>query len=157
MNIVSTMVGLSIMGTAMPMVANMTLQPMMAQKRAENFGIAEAKAVSFAAKNEGGVTLTPTPDGCNVVEIEEQTYSISCIEGENKFKQSATRSFRLAVLTDGEETSSGYTAPVSYTPGIYCPLWDPWGVQSYNAAHNVQCIPVPYSHWAHLYDGPMLW
>ena len=157
MNIVSLTVTGALLGLLGPAVAQMSLQPIVAQKRSENFSIAEAKAVSFAAKNEGGVTLTPTPDGCNVIEIEEQSYSITCLEGENKFKQSVTRSFRLAALTDGEENSSGYTAPVSYTPGIYCPLWDPWGVQSYNVANNVQCIPVPYSHWAHLYDGPMLW
>ena len=157
MNIVSTIVGLSIMGVAAPMVATMSLQPIIAQKRSVNFSLAEATAVTYAGKNEQGLSLTPTPDGCNVVEIEEKTYSISCVQGEGKYKQSATRSFTLATLTDGDETSSGYTAPEAYTPGVYCPLWDPWGVQSYNAAHNVQCIPVPYSHWAHLYDGEMLW
>ena len=157
MNIVSSLVGVSIMGIAMPMVANMALQPIYAQKRAENFGVAEASAVTYAAKNEGGITLTPVPDGCSVVEQEEQAFSVTCVHGEGSFKQSATRSFRLAVLTDGEQTSSGYTAPVSYTPGVFCPLWDPWGVTNYNDAHNVQCIPVPYGPWAHTYSGPMLW
>lgn len=45
MNITSAVVGISLMGTAMPMVANMTIQPMMAQKRAENFAVAESAAV----------------------------------------------------------------------------------------------------------------
>ena len=157
MNIVSVMVGLTIAGTAMPMVAEMSLQPIFAQKRASNFGLAEAMAVSYAAKNEGGLTLTPTPDGCTVVPLEEQSYSITCTEGVKSFKQSVTRSFRLAVLTDGQEDSSGYTAPVSYTPGAFCSLWDPWGVTNYNDSHNVQCIPVPYGPWASTYTGEMLW
>jgi hypothetical protein len=135
----------------------MSIQPIMAQKRSVNFSVAEAAAVSYAGKNEQGLSLTPVPDICNVVEIEDKTFSITCVEGEGQFRQSATRTFRLATLEDGDENSSGYEAPVAYTPGVYCPLWDAWGVQSYNEANGVQCIPVPYSHWAHLYDGPMLW
>ena len=41
MNIVSAMVGMSIMGAALPMVAQMSIQPSIAQKKAENFGVAE--------------------------------------------------------------------------------------------------------------------
>ena len=36
MNIISSLVGVTIMGISMPMVAQMSLQPHMAQKRAEN-------------------------------------------------------------------------------------------------------------------------
>jgi hypothetical protein len=161
MNLVSVLVGVSIAGAAMPMVAQVSIQPFMAQKRASNLGVAEAKAVSYAAMNEGGLTLTPVPDGCTTVETENNAYSITCVEGENQFKQSVTRSFRLAVLCNDDDNdcsnSSGYSAPVSYTPGIFCPLWDAWGVINYNDAHNVQCIPVPYGPWAHTYNGPILW
>jgi hypothetical protein len=139
------------------MLMDMSLAPIVAQKGASNFGIAEATAVSYAAKNEGGITLTPTPDDCAVVPLEEQSYSITCTQGTKSFKQSSTRSFRLAVLTDGFGDSSGYTAPMAYTPGVFCPLWDPWGVINYNDSHNVQCIPVPYGPWASTYDGDMLW
>lgn len=145
------------MGAVSPMVLDMSMAPIIAQKRASNFGVAEATAVSYAAKNEGGITLTPTPDGCTVVPLEEQSYAITCITGINSFRQSVTRSFRLAVLTDGEENSSGYTAPVAYTPGTFCPLWDPWGIINYNDSHNVTCIPVPYGPWASSYRGKMLW
>ena len=155
MNLVSSVVGLSIMGTAMPMVANMSIQPMMAQKRAENFGVAEASAVTYSAMNEGLPETTPVPDGCNLVELEESNaYSITCIHGDGKFRQSAMRSFRLAELAGG---GTQFGPNQEYTPGVYCPLWDAWGVQSYNNAHNVQCIPVPYGPWAHTYDGEMLW
>ena len=77
MNIVSSLVGVSILAAAMPMVAQVSIQPFMAQKRAENFGAAEATAVSYAAKNEGGLALTPVPDGCNVIETENYAYSIT--------------------------------------------------------------------------------
>ena len=46
---------------------------------------------------------------------------------------------------------------IVYTPGVFCPLWDPWGIINYNESHNVQCIPVPYGPWASTYDGEMLW
>ena len=125
MNIVSVMVGLSIAGTAMPMVAEMSLQPIFAQKRASNFGLAEATAVSYAAKNEGGITLTPTPDGCTVVPLEEQSYSITCTQGGKSFKQSVTRSVRLAVLAEGDDERSGDTAPRYETPVELCRLGSP--------------------------------
>ena len=171
MNIVSSLVGVSIMGVAMPMVATISIQPYMAQKRAENFGAAEATAVSYAAKNEGALALTPVPDNCNVIEVENYAYSITCVEGEKQFKQSVTRSFRLGILCDDNDSNnghgnsggsdcsnpSGYNTPISYTPGVFCPLWDPWGVINYNDSHNVQCIPVPYGPWAHTYNGEMLW
>ena len=144
-------------GVTMTMVVDMSVQASFAQNRASNFGLAEATAVSYAAKNEGGITLTPTPDGCTVVPLEEQSYSITCTPGVKSFKQSVTRSFRLAVLTDGDDESSGYRAPVSYTPGVFCPLWDPWGVINYNDSHNVQCIRVTYEPWASNYTGEMLW
>ena len=37
------------MGTALPMVANMMIETVVAQKRAENFAVAETSAVSYAA------------------------------------------------------------------------------------------------------------
>lgn len=160
MNIPSVVVAGALMGLLAPGVAHMTIQPFMAQKRATNFSIAEATAVSFAAKNEGALTLTPTPDGCTVVVLDDSdAYSITCVEGEGTFRQSATRSFRLAVLCEGSscDSSSGYEAPKEYTPGVFCPLWDPWGVINYNHSHNVQCIPVPYGPWAYTYNGEMLW
>ena len=49
MNIVSSIVGLAIMGTALPMVSNMKIETAVAQKRAENFAVAETSAVSYAA------------------------------------------------------------------------------------------------------------
>ena len=59
MNIVSTMVGLSIVGAASPMMLDMSLAPIIAQKRATNFGIAESAAVVFSAQYEGKLEEYP--------------------------------------------------------------------------------------------------
>jgi hypothetical protein len=158
MNLVSALVGLSIAGTAMPMVTQMSLAPVMTQKKAANFSVAESKAVAYSAKNEGLMDWTPIPNGCTdpvPLDDDDTAFMITCIEGEGVFRQSASRSFRLAPLEGS--IGSSYTAPVSYTPGTFCPLWDPWGVINYNDSHNVQCIPVPYGPWASTYNGEMLW
>lgn len=97
MNIISSVIGLSIIGTAMPMIANISLQPVIAQKRAMNFGVAESAAVAYAATNEGKTTLSATPSACtDPVELTEDAYSITCTEGAGtQFVQTVTRSFRL--------------------------------------------------------------
>ena len=80
--------------------------------------------------------------------------TVTCTVG-TQFKQSVSRAFRLAPLAGGV---TGTPSPRTvYTPGVYCPLWDPWGIIDYNNSHNVQCIPVPYGPWAYTYDGPILW
>ena len=158
MNIVSVTVSAALMGLIAPGVAQMGIMPVIAQKRAANFGVAEAKAVAYAALAEGAPALPPVDtkqfEGCIATEDDDTgAASVTCtVKGQ--FGASVMRSFRLAQLEGG---GSAFTAPQSYTPGVYCPLWDAWGVQSYNAAHGVQCIPVPYGPWAHTYDGEMLW
>ena len=95
MNLVSSIVGLSIMGTAMPMVSNMMIEKVVAQKRAENFAVAETSAVSYAASAQDKYTLPDIPDGCEVTLVQDRTYNITCSYGENKLKQSITRAFTL--------------------------------------------------------------
>ena len=159
MNIVSMAVTSALMGIIGPGVAQMAIQPVIAQKRATNFGVAESRAVAYAALNEGAPQLTPLDpiamDGCTTtLDRDTNAGSVTCSEGD-QFKQSVMRSFRLAPLAGG---NTNIPDPrTNYTPGIYCPLWDAWGVQSYNRAHNVQCIPVPYGPWASTYDGEILW
>ena len=157
MNIVSSLVGLSILGAAMPMVAQVSVQPFMAQKRALNLGVAEALAVSFAAAHEGATTLQATPAGCDApVALAHGAYSITCIEGDGTpYVQTVTRSFRLQVCDDNDGNnghgnsggfdcsnpgSGGYAGnervfanatPDSFEPH-QCPAEDPWGVQYTN-------------------------
>ena len=157
MNLVSSLVGLAIMGTAMPMVAQMSIQPHMALKRAENFGIAEAAAVAFAAENEGATSLTSTPSLCDEPDLlSNGAYSITCTEGAGtQFVQAVTRSFRLQQCDDGDGNNGhgnsggfdcsnpgngGYAdnvrvfnfpTPTKFT-GHQCPPYDTWGVNGYN-------------------------
>ena len=62
MNITSVVVSASLMATLAPAVANMSLQPMMASKRAENFSTAESTVVTFSAKAEKDNTIPDVPD-----------------------------------------------------------------------------------------------
>jgi len=157
MNIMSSLVGITVMGISMPMVAQMSIQPFMAQKRADNLGVAEAQAVGYAAANEGSTTLTATPDGCDdPIELANGAYSITCTEGEDTpYVQTVTRSFRLQVCDDndgnnGHGNSGGFDCSnpggggyagnervfANATPGSFephqCPSDDPWGVQYTN-------------------------
>ena len=126
MNIVSTMVGMSLMGAAAPMVMNMAIAPAEAMKRANNFGVAETAAVVFAATYEGTLD-TPTDTETCTSEAREGTdnaYSVTCTAGTGKYVQSVTRAFRLAVPEkdlkngDGADMSSrtfAFETPTRYS------------------------------------------
>ena len=163
MNIVSSLVGISIMGAAAPTMVQMTLAPLEAQKRAENFSIAESTAVAFAANNEGQQSVGKAPKGCTLNTTAPSAYDITCVSGEGRFLQSVTRSFKL-------RTGSTYTNPTRTfafeTPSKYshveCPVNDPWGVMWYNdhlkAGHLDACIPSPvWSEARYLESDPADW
>ena len=159
MNIISTVVGLSITGVAAPIIADMSIEPIIAQKRAVNFSIAETAAVTFAAQNEGAVALSATPELCDdPVDLTNGAYSITCKEGLNTpYLQTVTRSLRLQQCDDndgnnGHGNSGGYDSsnpgnggyadnvrvfnfptPTKFT-GHQCPTHDTWGVNGYNDA-----------------------
>ena len=131
----------------MPMVADMSLAPVIAQKRANNFSVAESQAVAFAAKNEWQeeVLTESIPDNCSVITIDELAYTVSCFEGVNKFRAEASRSFRLyspVVVDDGNNGHGNDVDGVDESnPGnskLYCPYYDPLGEMK----ANKNCIPV---------------
>ena len=112
MNIVSVTVTAAIMGVIAPGVAQMSIMPVIAQKRASNFGVAEARAVAYAALNEGAPALTPWEDnpatkGCKVTDMGDDAHTIQCtypyIDGDEPviYPQTVSRSFRLAPLQGG--------------------------------------------------------
>ena len=102
------------MGTAMPMVSNMMIETVVAQKRAENFAVAETSAVSYAASAQDKYTLPEIPDGCEVNLIQDRTYNVTCDHGENKLKQSVTRAFTLldeiasSLIVTTDDDSDGF-------------------------------------------------
>ena len=95
MNIISTMVGLSIMGAAAPSMMTMSIAPFEAQKRAQNLSIAESAAVTYAAQHEGATQLSTAPSGCDLDRTNFPAITITCTEGENNYVQTVSRSFRL--------------------------------------------------------------
>lgn len=70
MNIVSVTVSAALMRLISPAISQMALMPVIAQKRAANFGVSESWAVSYAALNEGAPQFTPLDliamEGCTV-------------------------------------------------------------------------------------------
>ena len=100
MNIVSTMVGMTIMAGATVPVMNMSIAPAEAAARARNFGIAETAAVVFAATYEGTIDTPADTDNCDVTQRADTAYSVTCTHGTDKYAQSVTRAFRLAVPDD---------------------------------------------------------
>jgi hypothetical protein len=154
MNIVSSLVGISIMSSAMPMVAQMSIQPFQAMKRAENFAVAESAAVVFAATYEGTLNIPKDTDTCVAAAREgtENAYSVTCTHGSGQYVQSVTRAFRLAVpdsaLDDADGANSTrefqFETPTRFS-GHQCPIHDQWGVYGYNdqnyEALGGACIP----------------
>ena len=154
MNIVSSLVGISIMSSAMPMVAQMSIQPFQAMKRAENFAVAESAAVVFAATYEGTLDIPANTDTCVAAARDgtENAYSVTCTHGSGQYVQSVTRAFRLAVPDKGLDAANGastgrtfqYETPTRFS-GTMCPTYDQWGVNGFNdqyyEALGGACIP----------------
>ena len=145
MNIVSTMVGITIMGAAAPSVMQMSLAPVEAQKRANNFSIAESKAVAYAAANDGKTNKQASiPLGCIEKSQGSGAWDVICDEGKGRYLQKVTRSYRLAV-----QTSSSYNFPKTTPVNIgshQCPPGDEWGLnyRGFNETHGAQlgaCVP----------------
>ena len=141
------MVGLSIAGTAMPMVAQMTMSPVIAQKRADNFGIAESAAVVYAAQHEGTATSPVAAGACEPTLLTVGAWQVTCSYGENDFRQSVTRGFRtLLPPPSGGGNQFAMDAPASFS--IWqCPPADPFGVEGFNDQTGGWCVPTPLTHW----------
>ena len=151
------------MGAAAPTMVQMTLAPIEAQKRAENFSIAESTAVAFAAANEGQQSVTKAPSGCELTNVAPSAYDITCVSGEGRFRQTVTRSFKLrtgSTYTNPTRTFA-FDTPLNYSH-VECPVNDPWGVMWYNehlkAGHLDACIPSPmWSRERYLDSDPADW
>jgi len=170
MNIVSTMVGITIMGAAAPSVMQMTLAPVEAQARARNFSTAESSAVAFSAANEGqtATDLSVLPDNCDApIDQGGGAFDITCYGGEDdsNYRQAVTRSYRLAPQALNSYTnptrSFAFETPKTYSH-VECQTNDPWGVMWYNdhlrAGHLDACQPsILRSREAYLESNPDDW
>ena len=164
MNLHTVVVATALAGMAAPGIANMAIQPVLAQRRATNFGEAEAAAVQFAATNEGQTEISEKiPEACELEDHENRSFTISCSVGEGQFKQTVDRTFRLEVESTytNPDRAFAWTTPQKYSH-VECPVNDPWGVMWYNehlkAGHLDACLPAPiWSEARYLESNPDDW
>ena len=172
MNLMSSLVGLSIAGAAAPTIAQMSISPYEAQLRAKNLGVSESAAVVFAATYDGGLDIPPSVSDTCTSEPRESTsnaYSVTCTYGSGKYVQSVTRAFRLAVPDEGLDESAdvgtdrefAFETPTRFS-GHQCPIYDQWGVYGYNdqyyEALGGACIPRDvWNHNKYQFSDPDAW
>jgi len=157
MNIVSAVVGSAIVAGLAPGVMNMSLQPLLAGKRAANFSAAEAMAVSYAALSEKNNELQELPDGCTVDSIDEPAYEVSCTVGSGQFTQTIKRSFRLEIRGRGglEVTTDNDRDGFDDTTGMPTHYWECYsGWKGENSLKNNCVLGGAYviPAYAHLYN-----
>lgn len=154
MNIVSTLVGLSIAGVASPMLLDMSIAPVIAQKKAQNFGLAESAAVLYVALNRHKTDFDDLD-----VPVDECTRSgsaaavnIACTFGQDDFAQTVARAFVLPPPGSGGITFQRERPQGEYAFYRHCPndpdspWYDPWGVNGYNdnfVEDGYICLPGP--------------
>ena len=165
----SSLVGVTIMGASAPMMMQMSIAPFEAQKRAENLGLAESKAVTFAAINEGNSSFTNLPDNCDLSNPADGSFTVTCKAGEGtRYVQTVARSFRSEV--DG--ASLGFTGAdnarvyANAVPGKIsyvhqCPPGDEWGTNWFNATYGESigaCTPqIAWTKTKYLASDPDAW
>ena len=138
------------MGAAAPAMLQMSIAPFEAQKRAENLGIAESGAVTFAAQYEGKADSSiPDPaDGCILDRLAKPAYTVMCTQGNGAYLQSVSRSFK------GESTvvRRYFDTPINQHGfnGHQCRDTDDWGRSGWGAWNYAfqkwtgpSCIPQP--------------
>jgi hypothetical protein len=157
MNLMSTVVSAALLGFLAPSVAHMSIQPLMAAKRADNFAEAESLAVTFAATAEKNSELPTVPDTCELSESDNSAYEITCSAGDGQFSQTVSRSFRLEIrgvhgLSANADVDSDGFDDVTGLPTHYWECYSGWdGVGSLK--NNCE-LGGPYviPAYAHLYD-----
>ena len=155
MNIVATMVGLSIAGASMPMMVQMSIAPIEAQKRAQNLGSAEASAVTFAATNEGSSSFTDLPSDCDLSSPTDGSFTVTCTAGaDTKYVQTVSRSFRsevdsgaLGFTGQGNARVYGNAVPGKISYVHQCPPGDEWGLNWFNKTYPSLGACTPQIAW----------
>ena len=151
MNIVGTIVGMTLMASASPMVMNMAIAPAEASKRAQNFGIAESAAVVYAAQHEGTATSPVAAGDCEPTLLTVGAWQVTCsyppLADNAPYTQSVTRGFRVLTQPLGNSGNTfAIDAPASFS--IWqCPPSDPFGVEGFNDQTGGWCVPTPLTHW----------
>ena len=121
------------MGAAAPSMMTMSIAPFEAQKRAQNLGIAESFAVTYAALNEGATSLSNVPDGCILDTDNAPTLEITCTKSDGSYKQTVSPSFLSDLLNPTPATPNrtfDYPAPILGFARTLCHTWEDWGTNT---------------------------
>ena len=166
MNIVSTMVGLSVAASALPVVTTMSLAPIETAKRSSNFSIAEAGAVTMLAQAQEKGAVTAVPDGCSIDSQANGVYQFICTAGQGDYQQTVARTW-VSPDTSSKGGGTGSTSTFAHATPLrfsmhQCPVTDQWGVNGYNDRHAAAlggaCIPqVAWSRSKFLASNPDNW
>ncbi len=141
--ITGAMVTLVIAGIAMTAVGHVMTSLAKTQAKTANFGRAEATATLYAARAAARFELPELPEKCELDDLGDKVYKITCTQG--TVVGTVARASRAFDIID----ESAYQAPDEgpkrkegpYTPGIFCPPWDPDGTLSFDNDHRVVCNP----------------
>ena len=138
------------------MVMQTSLAPFEAQKRTQNFGVAESTAVTYAANHEGTISLSTAPDGCVVDQLSGDAYKITCTEG--RFIQTISRAFRL-IPQSGTNEPRSFPHESRALGQHQCHVHDPWGMSWRQQWPTLdQCIPsILWNKETYLASNPDDW
>jgi hypothetical protein len=152
---------------------DMSLAPIIAQKRAQNLGVAESAAVTYAAQHEGATQLADPGDDCDLDRTNFPAIEITCTEGKDtKYEQSVSRSFRLDL--DNTDSGDNTTTPtptrtfdIPPPPGFtghQCQSWTQMGTSGHGSAWNGtewtgnSCMPQEaWSNSTYVASDPDVW
>jgi len=144
--ITGLMVTCSIIGILVPVVGELFVNLAKVQAKAANFSTAGVTASIYANQARTNKATHAVPEGCDLQSKGNEVYTITCTEGTiSGTVASATRTFDIYVEPTNSNNESETNEPKvkegPYTPGVYCPDWDPDGTKGYDNDHNVNCNP----------------
>ena len=131
----------------------LAIAPVIAQKKAQNFGLAESAAVLYVAQNQLKTDFNDftDPESECTRSGTGMAINISCTFGTGKLAQTVTRAWVMPPPPPPGQSNNGPQFSVPRPDGEYawwrqCPADDPWGVNGTNQ-HFVEdgyiCVPVP--------------
>ncbi len=149
--ITGLMVTCALVGILAPVIGDLFVNLAKVQAKALNFGEAESTATIYATAAKASKELSEVPDVCELEPLGNEVYTIECTVGEVQGTVArATRTFDIYVETDNESDETDTDEPKvkagPYTPGVYCPHYDPDGTIGFDNDHNVNCNPGAWWH-----------
>ncbi len=145
----SLMVSMTIMGLIIPMVGDMLVTAARAQAKSANYADAEYLANTFAGNSRAKKGLSEVPKPCDLKDQGNNVYTITCTKGRtNQARAVAERTFEIVLDSTGSANSN---SDPEYTPGYWCPHFDPDGSIGFNTKWGVTCNPESVTYTPGIY------